>query len=62
MQSNSLRLNITQDYVEGIFQQYLLSCIIVSVYSHEVISTESERKSLKKKRISSIDGCTRVNT
>ena len=42
-------LNNSRDEVEGIIQQYSLSprWIIVLVYSHEVISTESERKPLK---------------
>ena len=35
-------LNNPQDEVEGIIQQYYLSLRLV--YTHEVISTESERK------------------
>ena len=57
MESNSLRMNITRDYVEGIFQQH--NCF--SVFTRSDLDG-IRKKIIKKKTISSIDGCTRVNT
>ena len=48
LKAKLILLNNPRDEVEGIIQQYSEpEWIIVLVYTHEVISTESERKPLK---------------